>query len=566
MQPPPNQPSSVQLALKQAMESGIAHHKANRLNEAEAAFRQVLTQQPNHTDALYFLGAVAFQRGNTKAGIDLITRAIALNPRIPAYHANLGVLLATQHKLPEAIAHLRSALELKPDYPDAQYNLGTALLQSGKVDESVEAFRKSKEQRPNHYDTCVSLAKALKKKGDLDGSAQAYEAAAAIKPESFDTLHSWAIVLHRAGRFQQAIDIYEKAMQLRPKDASLLCNYGTSLQCVQRYDDAIRAFQQSLELEPHRPIVHGNLGMLQLLKGDFENGWKEYEWRCQTQEWDRSPARERFFQPRWDGGDLNGRTILLHTEQGFGDTLHFARYATLVAARGGTVILECSKFLVNLVRTIPGISRAIPRGEALPHFDVQCSLLTLPMLFGTKLETIPASVPYVSVDPALAERWRSRIGDEKRMKIGIAWAGQPEHANDRERSIKLHELAPLAQVPNIRFFSLQKGEPAKDAQNPPAGMELSDWTADLSDFADTAALVSNLDLILTADTAPAHLAGALAKPVWVLIPANPDWRWLLHRNDSPWYPTMKLIRKTALGDWAPAIQQAADALRSAQKP
>lgn len=558
----PGNPSPQAVSLHEAMQVGIAHHKANRLNDAEAIFRQVLTKQPNHPDALYFLGACAFQRGNAQGAIDLIVRAIALHPKAAAYHANLGVLLATQHKVEDAIKAFRCALELKPDYPDALYNLGTALLQSGKTEEAITELRKAMNQRADHFDTCLTLAKAMKKIKNLEGAIDAYQKAVAIKPDSFDTIHNLAIVQHRVGRYDDAIASYQAALKVKPGDASVLCNFGTSLQCVQRYDEAVDAFRKSLEAEPHRPIVHGNLGMLLLVQGDFKNGWPEYEWRCQTQEWHRNPARERFMHPRWDGSDLNGKTILLHTEQGFGDTIHFARYAELVAARGGKVILECSKFLTRLVATIPGVSQTIARGDTLPEFDVQCSLLTLPMLFETVEATIPNKVPYLSAEANLSDRWRDRIGDEQRLKVGIAWAGQPEHANDRERSIGLAALAPLARVAGVRFFSLQKGDRAKESESPPPGMDLSDWTAEINDFADTAALIQNLDLIITADTAPAHLAGAMGKPVWVLIPANPDWRWMLHRTDSPWYPTMKLIRKTALGDWNPAVERAAADLKA----
>jgi hypothetical protein len=291
-----------------------------------------------------------------------------------------------------------------------------------------------------------------------------------------------------------------------------------------------------------------------LLRGDFSRGWADYEWRLTT--------TRTFAQPQWDGGPLAGRTILLHAEQGLGDTLHFIRYAERVAAAGGNVVVECQAPLKRLLHDSLERIPVISHGEPLPSFDVHCPLLSLPRLFQTTLESIPARVPYVDANDALAPQWRARLADKDRhLKIGLVWAGSEAHQNDRNRSIPLATFAPLAQGPNTCIYSLQKGDAARQAAASSAPFPLVDWTSELHDFADTAALIAQLDLIITVDTAMAHLAGALGKPVWALVPHVPDWRWLLDRDDSPWYPTMRLFRQTNPGDWTSVLERVATALR-----
>ena len=301
-----------------------------------------------------------------------------------------------------------------------------------------------------------------------------------------------------------------------------------------------------------------SLALALLLQGRFAEGWEAYESRRQIRRIARDPG---FVQPFWDGSPLGGRRILLTSEQGFGDTIQFVRYAPLVAARGGRVLLQCKPELKRLLAGQCGIEQVVTPGDATPAFDVWCLLMSLPHLLGTTLQTIPAQVPYLTPDPHLIDKWGKRTAHEPAgLKVGLVWAGGAHNKNDRVRSLSLGALAPLAQVPGVRFYSLQKGAASDQARTPPAGMEMTDWTPELADFADTAALVANLDLVISVDTAVAHLAGAIGKPVWVLLPLSPDFRWLLNRDDSPWYPTVRLFRQPTRGDWASVIERVRRAL------
>jgi hypothetical protein len=318
----------------------------------------------------------------------------------------------------------------------------------------------------------------------------------------------------------------------------------------------VEAFEKAITLRADYALAHWNLGLILLSLGDFQRGWAEYEWRWRRPEYAR---HDHFKRPRWDGTQLGRRRILLHTEQGFGDVIQFIRFVPKVVERGGKVILACHSELRRLLSKIEGVQQWIDPGETLPEFDVHCPLMSLPKVFGTTVQTVPGQAPYLAAGAELAERWRERVEGLPGRKVGLAWAGRPGHGNDRNRSIRLNQLEKLGIVAGVSFVSLQKGEAARQ-QTP--GLTITDWTADLNDFADTAALIANLDLVIAVDTAVAHLAGALGKPVWVLLPFVPDWRWMLDREDSPWYPTMRLFRQPAIGDWETPISRIVEALKS----
>jgi hypothetical protein len=317
--------------------------------------------------------------------------------------------------------------------------------------------------------------------------------------------------------------------------------------------EGIACQRKAIALEPDSPEPHNNLAHALLSSGELAEGFGEFEWRWKSAGFE---ARREFPQPVWNGKDHAG-TVLLTTEQGYGDTIQFIRYAPLVADRCGRVLLQCHRELISLVEGVPGLAQVIPLSAKLPAFDAHCTLLSLPHIFATTLATIPATVPYLKADPASAAAWAAKLPDDRRLKIGLAWAGNPLHKNDRNRSLPLAALAPLAAVPGAVFFSLQKGAPGEQAKTPPDGMEIIDYMDDVRDFADAAALIANLDLVISVDTVIVHIAGAMAKPVWTLLPFSPDWRWMLDRSDSPWYPTMRLFRQPAIGDWASVMQSVA---------
>jgi hypothetical protein len=328
-------------------------------------------------------------------------------------------------------------------------------------------------------------------------------------------------------------------------------------------DAAAEAYRQAIEWRADFVSAKFNLALTQLLQGSFVEGFTGFEARWDLP--DLAKTRQHFSQPQWDGSDLNGRTILLHAEQGIGDTIQFIRYAPLVAQRGGRVVFQCPEAMTRLFEGFPGIDRFVVRGRELPEFDLHCPLLSLPLAMKTTLETIPASVPYLSADAESVSRWRKRLPRDS-VNVGLAWAGRAEHSNDRLRSMALTDFAPLVDAPGVNFFSLQKGDAAEQLRSTPDGLAITDWTEQLQDLSDTAALIDALDLVITVDTSVAHLAGALGKPVWVLLPFAPDWRWMLDRSDSPWYPTMRLFRQPQARDWRSPVEQVAQALHTFQVP
>ncbi len=359
-----------------------------------------------------------------------------------------------------------------------------------------------------------------------------------------------------------AVVYLREAVRLNPGDAEAWFDLAGRLKEQNRVDEALSALERVLELDKDHSDAPGARGLLLLVKGDLERGWREYERRWEARNFpEKRPDLDR---PLWRGEPMAGRTLLLWTEQGNGDTIQFVRYAALLAEQGVRVVLQCPSDLAPLMKSVRGIERVVMKGAALPPFDAYCPLLSVPLAMGTRLETIPAQVPYISAEPQRVAKWRERLQVcEGRLKVGLAWSGSPQHVNDRRRSCPLRLLAPLAQVEGVTLVSLQKGPGSAQAVPPPAGMKLVNLTAGIGDFADTAALVANLDLVITVDTAVAHLAGAMGKAVWTLLPFVPDWRWMLGREDSPWYPTMRLFRQAEAGDWASAIRRVWERLAEA---
>lgn len=519
-----------QVTIQQAMEMAVGHHNAGRLAEAEGLYRQILANQPGHADALHLLGVVKFQCNQLDTARELIGRAIAIHPIEGIYHYNLGHVLTMAGKRKEAIESYRRAISLQPGNGAAYNNLGVVLAEDRQYSAAIEAYQTAiRLNPPNLADVYCNLSNALREDHQVEAALKAAE----------------------------------RANELEPKLAAGLNNLGAALLRSGQFEEAIASYRRAIELEPEFAMAHYNLAMSLLLTGRFEEGWPHQEWRWKARE--LGLTKMNFPQPMWSGstslttgGDLlDGKRIFLHAEQGFGDAIQFVRYVPEVIARGGRVILAVQKELIELMRTIPGIEQIVTDGDTFPPFDVHCAMLSLPVVLKTRLDTIPANIPYLHADPARVEAWRVKLDRPKdsRMKVGLVWAGSATHKNDRNRSIGLSQLAPLAGVRGVRFISLQKGEGSR--QPPPDGMEIEHYGDDLRDFSDSAGLIANLDLLITVDTAPAHLAGAMGKPVWTFIPHIPDWRWMLERTDSPWYPTMKLYRQPATGDWRTPIAKAA---------
>ncbi len=465
------------------------------------------------------------QAGRLSEAIAAYGLVLAQHPNHPDALHRLGLLARRRDREDLAIQLIQQAIAVSPAVAEYHSDLGVALMADGRLREAMAAFRQAAAIKPDHLPAIYNLGNALKAAGQLDEAVTEYRRALAVSSDCFQAHNNLAIVLRLQG-------------------------------CC---DQAVIAYRDALRLQPDNPEIHWNLAISLLLQGKLQEGWPELEWR-----WDCKWARPRrdLAQRQWTGDDPAGRTILLHADEGFGDTIQFIRYAPLLAGRGARVVVECQPELKRLLLGLAGAQQVLAEGEPLPPTDLHCPLLSLPLAFGTTLETIPAAVAYLTPDANSVETWRARLSaDPARLKVGLVWAGRPTHQDDPNRSVLLPLLAPLAEVPDVSYYSLQKGVAAQQAQNPPCGWRVTDCTADLADFADTAALIANLDLVIAVDTAVAHLAGALGKPVWVLLPFSPDWRWLLGRSDSPWYPTLRLFRQPRRGDWTGPIEEVARELR-----
>jgi tetratricopeptide (TPR) repeat protein len=503
-------------------------HQAGEIRQAEQMYRQVYAADNRHADAVHQIGLIAYQLGDFAAADQLIRLALGINSRAAAYHCNLGLVSEALGKPAEAMRCYEQALRLNPNLAEAQVGLGNTLLARDRIADAEVHFRQATQLRPGF-------------------------------PEAHNNLGN---VLVRQGRFAEAAAAYEEALTLRPNYLQAHSNLGHALKELGRFDEAMAHLEEALRLQPDNADAHWNRALLWLLRGDFERGWPEYEWR-----WPAHRLQPRAFkEPRWDGGRLDGRTILLHGEQGLGDTLQFIRYAPLVHERGGKVIVECHAALVRLVQKVTGVERALPPNSELPAFDVYAPLLSLPGILHTTLATVPAKVPYLDADLALVEKWRSELTALGSFKIGIAWQGNPAFAGERQRTVPLEHFAALAAVPGVRLISLQKGPGAEQLQKRTDRVPVLDLGPRLDEtagpFQDTAAIMQCLDLVVSSDTAIPHLAGALGVPVWVALPHVPDWRWLLGRDDSPWYPTMRLFRQSRPGDWEGVFKQIAADVRS----
>ena len=469
-----------------------------------------------------------------------------------------GVECARQGCLEDAVARFRQAIELAPECAEAHSNLGNALREQGRLEEAFLHLNRALECRPDLPEARLNLAVVLEERDDLEEAAELLEGFLRVCPTHPVALNNLGSVLKKLGRLQEARRRLEDALAHEPRFAQAHNNLGAVLEQLGLWDQAEGCYLEALRWNPQSADAHLNLAMVRLLRGDFERGWPEYEWRWKL----RGTRLRDCGRPLWDGSPLEGRTILLQAEQGLGDTLHYVRYAELVQARGGRVVLECPPRLVELLRTVPGVERVISYYDPLPPCEVYAPVASLPGIFRTSLTTIPNRVPYLSVAPELVEAARRRTGErEGRRQIGLVWAGSPHNKNDRNRSIRLRLFAPLAQVSGVAWFSLQRGPQAAELWSAPPGLALTNLERERGSLTETAAAILCLDLVIAVDTMIAHLAGALGRPVWVLQPFAPDYRWLLEREDSPWYPTMRLFRQPAPGPWQPVIERIVEELQ-----
>ena len=483
---------------------------------------------------------------------------------MPQVKVQDALRLAQQHRdagrFREAETIYREILAQRPDHAESHHQLGLLAYHEGRHADAIEPLRQAIALKPGAWNFHTNLGAAFAALDRADEAIAAYLHALELEPDRAEIYNNVGIVYREQDRLDLALAALDRAIALDPRRAEFHTNRGAVLEKLGLFEAAIWSHRRAIEINPSFAEAHFNLATSLLVKGELAEGWDEYEWRWQCQGFQTRPSPYR--QPRWDGGDPADQTILLCSEQGLGDTIQFARYASLVSERGARVVLGCPAALQSLLRAVPGLAEVVTDGTKLPPFELQAPLLSLPRIFGTTIETIPAKVPYVAADPEQAAAWGAKLAARApAFNVGLVWAGHPQNRNDRRRSIPLGALAPLAAVPGVVLHSLQGGEAARQVERSP--LELVDHEAERHDFLGVAGLVANLDLVITVDTAAAHLAGALAKPVWTLLPFAPDWRWLLGREDTPWYPTMRLFRQAVAGDWAGVLTRVANELASA---
>jgi tetratricopeptide (TPR) repeat protein len=592
---------------------GVVIAQQGKPIEATACFRQALELRPDYAEASNNLGIVLAQQGKLREAVLAYQQALRIRPDYAEAHSNLGLVLGSLGKLPEAIASHSQALDIKPDFiaaqnnleaalaaqqqlawelagfrmnqwylsdeavaynelglalkaqgrwteaitsfqealriradfPEAYNNLGVTFKDRGNLAEADESLRQALELKTDFMEANNNLGTVLESVGKLEEASACYEQALRCKPDFAEAHNNLGVVLNKQSHYAEAMAHYQEALKLKPDYADAHHNVGTLLVDQGKLEEGLASYDRAIQLNPDDAEAHLGRAQAWLQLGDFERGFPEFEWR-----WRRSVFPPRPFpQPVWDGSSLAGRTILLHAEQGFGDTLQFIRYAPLVKQRGGWVIVECQETLAPLLATCPGIDQLIVHGSPLPYFHTHAPLVSLPRILQTTLESIPAEVPYVSADPELIEHWRKAVDPTAGFRIGIAWQGNPGHTNDRNRSVRLAQFEPLAGLDGVRLFSLQKGPGTEQLTEVRERFSIEDLASQFQSFQDTAAALKNLDLVITVDSAVAHCAGALAVPVWVLLPFAADWRWFMDREDNPWYPSMRLFRQPEPGNW-----------------
>jgi tetratricopeptide (TPR) repeat protein len=499
--------------IKPMLQQAVLHFRNGRLAEAKALLQEVLDIRPAHADVLNLLGIIACRAEDYQDAAVLFGRAITLRPGDAQCFSNRGIALKELGRLDAAIMSFDRAIAINPSFAEAYYNRGIALQRMARFDEAAASYRSAIACKPDHAQAHCNLGNALR----------------------------------HLNRMEAAIASYDKAIAANPRYAEAFFNRGNTLRDLAQPNAAIASFDHAIAIRPDYAEAHWNKSLALLLNGDFANGWKLYEWRLKKP--DTRRYHRAFAQPAWDGTQpLRGKTILLHAEQGLGDTIQFCRYATQVARLGARVILDVPKTLAELLKSLDGVAEVVG-GTASPQFDLHCPLPSLPLAFGTDAASIPCSGKYLASDAGTRRHWAGRLGPARRRRIGIAWSGSAMHDNDRNRSIALAEV--LAHLPGgVEYVSLQKEIRDSDRAALDARPDIRHFGEELWDFSDTAALCELMDLVISVDTSVAHLAGALGVPTRVLLPSVPDWRWMLEREDSPWYASMALLRQDRAGDWS----------------
>jgi len=480
--------------------------------------------------------------------IDLIRQALAINPEYTEAYNNLGMALQATKQLDSAIDSYLCSLKLDPHFISGHYNLGNTYKERDRFDEAIDSYCKTLALNPRHLSAYINLGIVYREQGKFTEAINCYQRALELDPNFADTHNNLGNVYREQEKFVEAINCYQRALELDPNSGTIHNSLGIFHKDLGKVDEAIECYQRALELKPTNPQINTNLAMTLLLKGDFENGWKLNEWRLKQQQRD-------FLQPFWDGSSFEDKTLLIYSEQGLGDTIQFVRFLPTLAKMGNKIAIQCQDQLKTLLQPLESLSHLVGvfnSTDKLPHFDICLPLMSLPYVLGiSHPDKIPNYVPYLYPNQDNCYD----LPNSPNLKVGLVWAGNPSHKNDRYRSIELKQFIPLFKIPDCEFYSLQVGERVSELRIIDKERSIVDLGEKFADFSDTASALSQLDLLISVDTSVAHLARAMAKPVWNLLPANPDWRWLLDREETPWYPTMRLFRQKELGQWDDVIEK-----------
>lgn len=557
---------SVEQALAVNPQNVEAHHnhgtilrESGRMDEAEASYRRALELVPDYAEAQHQLGRLLYSRGQAEEALQCHDRTIALDPRRAEAYRQRAIVLRKLDRITEAQRDDASAAGLRRELIDAHRTLGKELQELGRPESAARLFGAALALDDGDADLWQLRARMLNAAARREEALAAVERALALRPDSADYHLTRGVILRAMLRYEEARQCFENVVRLAPHHPGGYTNLGSLLDQLGDAGAALENCARAIALDPDCALAHWNRALVYLRCGDYERGWREYEWRWKAETLSLHNSRRHFPQPAWTGREaLSGKTILLHAEQGLGDTLQFCRYATLVAQRGATVIVEAPPPLAELLGTLAGVDRVVARDAAPPPFDYHIPLMSLPLAFGTRPDTVPGA-PYLASDPARVARWDALLGPRTRPRVGVVWSGHPAHLNDHHRSVPLALMARLFAGPlaeRCEFISLQKE--VRPADQPLLDtLPLRQVAGQLRDFSDTAALCALLDVVVTVDTSVAHLAGALGKPVWILLPAPFEWRWLEQGAASPWYPSATLYRQSRRCDWAPVIDAVA---------
>ena len=591
-------PTRKPLNVAQAVQQAHDLQRQGRLPQAEKLYAEVLAARPDYFEALHMLSLIKLQNGDPAGALRLMLGALQARPKSPEVLINYSLVLDALGRYEEALVTLdvvlsikrRSveacnnrgaileklgrdedalesidrALAIKPGHVDSLYNRGSVLRKLGRHEEALKAFERALAFKPDYAKAHNNRGLALDALGRPAEAFESYNRALAIAPDFVEALNNRGNVLQKLGRHEEALGSYERALSIDANYAEVLNNYGRSLSILGRQQEALKYTSRATAVRPGYIDAQWNESLLRLRLGDFAGGWEKYEWRWKREE--NAKKLRNYAQPLWLGdAPIAGKTLLLHFEQGMGDTIQFARYAKLLAGQGARVILEVQPPLKALLADIGAGIEVVGSGEEIPAFDFYCPLMSLPLALRTDLASIRADVPYLSVPADRLAQWSERLPPRQGFRVGVVWSGNPTHKDDHNRSIAFTRLAPLFDVPAVQLISLQKELRDADAQALASEPRMHDAGRHFDDFADTAAATALVDLVIAVDTSVAHLAGALGKPLWVLLPFCPDWRWFTERDDSPWYPTARLFRQPRIADWDSVIAQVAGELTQAAR-